>query len=112
MRLERDPFRMDLRYAKLCMELDCNTVFDASMYRHCPACSSGEFYPIESWINRDRSAKALGTVRAETGVASDVSTPRALWLARLRAARAASESRGAGTPVRLRARFAQRRRAV
>jgi hypothetical protein len=111
MKLERDPFRMDLRYAKLCMELDCNTVFDASMYRHCPACSSGEFYPIESWINRDRSKKVFGAVRAEADAVSDAPTPRALWLARLRAARAAGESRGA-TPVRLRARFAQRRRAV
>src|SRR5262249_44719596 len=53
MRLEKDPFRIDLRSAKLCMELDCNTVFDATMYRHCPTCGSIEFYPLESWLNRD-----------------------------------------------------------
>ena len=113
MKLEKDPFRMDLRYAKLCMELDCNTVFDASMYRHCPACSSVEFYPLESWLNRDRSQRAPAVPRGVVGDATDAleSTPRALWLARLRAARAESESRDVATPARLRARFAQRRRA-
>jgi hypothetical protein len=113
MKLEKDPFRMDLRSAKLCMELDCNTVFDASMYRHCPTCSSVEFYPLESWLNRDRSQRAQAAPRGVVGDATDAleSTPRALWLARLRAARAESESRGATAPVRLRARSAQRRRA-
>jgi hypothetical protein len=114
MRLEKDPFRMDLRYAKLCMELDCNTVFDASVYRQCPTCSSVEFYPLESWLNRDRSQKAPVAMRPSApGDATDgsPSTPRALWLARLRAARAESEARGVGAPVRRRARPAQRRRA-
>lgn len=113
MKIEKDPFRMDLRHAKLCMELDCNTVFDASMYRDCPACSSAEFYPLESWLNRDRSRRAPVTVPVALGDATDglPSTPRALWLARLRAARAASESRGGGAPVRLRVRSALRRRA-
>ena len=112
MKLEKDSFRMDLRYAKLCMELDCNTVFDASMYRDCPACSSVEFYPLESWLNRDRSQRTPMTVPA-LGDATDglPSTPRALWLARLRAARAESEFPGAGAPVRLRVRSALRRRA-
>jgi len=113
MKLEKDSFRMDLRYAKLCMELDCNTVFDASMYRHCPTCSSAEFYPLESWLNRDRSQRTPVAVPAARGDATDglPSTPRALWLARLCAARAESESRGAGAPVRLRVRSALRRRA-
>ena len=112
MKLEKDPFRMDLRYAKLCMELDCNTVFDASMYRHCPACSSVEFYPLESWLNRDRSQRTPVAVPAPGDATEGLaSTPRALWLARLRAARAESESRDVATPARLRARFAQRRRA-
>jgi hypothetical protein len=112
MKLEKDPFRMDLRYAKLCMELDCNTVFDASMYRDCPACSSVEFYPLESWLNRDRSQRTPVAVPAPgDATGGSPSTPRALWLARLRAARAESESRDVATPARLRARFAQRRRA-
>jgi len=113
MKLEKDSFRMDLRYAKLCMELDCNTVFDASMYRHCPACSSAEFYPLESWLNRDRSQRTPVAVPAALSDVTDglSSTPRALWLARLRAARAESEFPGAGAPVRLRVRSALRRRA-
>jgi hypothetical protein len=106
MKLERDPFRMDLRYAKLCMELDCNTVFDASTCRHCPTCGSIEFYPLESWLNRDRSQKAPG---AET--ASLPSSRRVRWLWRLRGARVESEARAAAAPVKLRARAAQRRRA-
>jgi len=113
MNIEKDAFRMDLRSAKLCMELDCNTVFDASMYRHCPACSSAEFYPLESWLNRDRSQRTPVAVPAALSDVTDglSSTPRALWLARLRAARVESESRGVGAPVRLRVRSALRRRA-
>ncbi len=53
---EVETSRIDLRYASLCMELDCNTVFDSVRYRHCPTCGSVEFYPLESWLNRDRSA--------------------------------------------------------
>jgi hypothetical protein len=112
MTLDKDPFRMDLRSAKLCMELDCNTVFDTSMYQHCPACTSAEFYPLESWLNRERSQRAPVAVPA-LGDATDglPSTPRALWLGRRRAAPAESESRGVGAPVRLRVRAALRRRA-
>ncbi|HKW94923.1 MAG TPA: hypothetical protein VJX92_23765 [Methylomirabilota bacterium] len=108
MRLERDPFRIDLRSAKLCMELDCNTVFDASMYRHCPTCGSVEFYPLESWLNRDRSQK----VQSGATVAAFKSGPRALWLGRLRSARAESLARGGAASVRARSRFTQRRRAA
>ena len=113
MTLDKDPFRMDLRSAKLCMELDCNTVFDASMYQHCPACTSAEFYPLESWLNRERPQRTPVTVPAALGDATDglPSTARALWRGRLRAAPAESESRGLGAPVRLCVRAALRRRA-
>ncbi|MGH7400481.1 MAG: hypothetical protein ACRELW_23405 [Candidatus Rokuibacteriota bacterium] len=94
---ERDLARMDLRAAKLCMELDCNTIFDAAMYRHCPTCGSVEFYPLEAWLNRDRSRRALGVDTApRLG-----STPRAFWLARLREKRA--------EPLKLQARVLRRR---
>ena len=110
MRLERDPFRIDLRAAKLCMELDCNTVFDASMYHQCPTCGSVEFYPLESWLNRDRAQKQ----KAQSGatISAFRSGPRALWLERLRGARAESLARGVAASVRARSRSAQRRAAV
>jgi hypothetical protein len=41
------------------MELDCNTIFDARMYRHCPTCGSVESYPLEAWLNRERSRKPV-----------------------------------------------------
>ena len=59
MKLEQDTFRIELRSAKLCMELDCNTIFDARMYRHCPTCASVESYPLEAWLNRERSRKPV-----------------------------------------------------
>jgi hypothetical protein len=59
MKLEQDTFRIELRSAKLCVELDCNTVFDARMYRHCPTCASVESYPLEAWLNRERSRKPV-----------------------------------------------------
>jgi len=80
------------------MELDCNTIFDSAMYRHCPTCASVEFYPLETWLNRHRAPKAAS---ADT-VPRVKFTPRALWLARLREKRA--------EPLKLQAR-AQRRRA-
>ncbi len=107
MKLERDPFRIDLRSAKLCMELDCNTVFDATMHRHCPTCGSVEFYPLESWLNRDRSQKAPSA----EAIAGFRSGPRAVWLGRLRSARAESLARGVATSIRLRSRSTPRRRA-
>jgi hypothetical protein len=55
MTVERDAFRIDLRSAKLCMDLDCNTIFDATRYRDCPTCGSIEFYPLEPWLNRRRA---------------------------------------------------------
>ncbi|MGH7300825.1 MAG: hypothetical protein ACREK9_13515 [Candidatus Rokuibacteriota bacterium] len=98
MNSERELSRIDLRAAKLCMELDCNTIFAAAMYQHCPTCGSVESYPLEAWLNRDRSQRA----RSADTAARVRSTPRALWLGRLRETRAES--------LTLQAR-AQRRRA-
>jgi hypothetical protein len=64
MNLERDPFRTDLRSARLCMELDCNTIFDAGRDQDCPACGSAEAYPLETWLNR-RRARVSQQHRAE-----------------------------------------------
>lgn len=94
---EKDLSRIDLRAAKLCMELDCNTIFAAAMYRHCPTCGSVEFYPLEAWLNRDRSTRAPSVDTAPLFRA----TPRSSWLARLREKRA--------EPLKLQARALRRR---
>jgi hypothetical protein len=54
MSVERDAFRTTLRGASLCLELDCNTIFDSARYRECPTCGSAEAYPLEAWLNRYR----------------------------------------------------------
>jgi len=108
---QRDLPRIDLRFAKLCMELDCNTVFDSALFRHCPTCGSVEFYPLESWLNRERSEKApaaLGNLGADRAVRV-TSMPRALWLERLREKPAASDARIAAGPVKIAARARRRR---
>jgi hypothetical protein len=111
MPFQRDLPRIDLRFAKLCMELDCNTVFDSAMFRHCPTCGSVEFYPLESWLNRERSEKApaalgnLGAGRAGRRPA----LPRPPGLERLREKRAASDARIATGPVKIQARARRRR---
>jgi len=97
MNFQRDLPRIDLRLAKLCIELDCSTVFDSAMFRHCPTCGSDEFYPLESWLNRERSVKASVADRA-VGVTA---MPRPLWLQRLRAK---SDARLAATPDKIEAR--------
>jgi hypothetical protein len=104
--------RMDLRAAKLCMELDCNTIFDTALYRHCPSCGSVESYPLESWLNRDHlptlSAAALDALGADrAGCLGPAS--RAQWLTRLRARRAESEARLAAEPIKLHAHVPRRR---
>ena len=111
MTLERDPFRMDLRSAKLCIELDCNTIFDASMYRHCPTCGSAEFYPLESWLNRDRARKPMRAALTADAAAALKPMSRALWLDRLRAGGPDGDRRTVPVAARLRARAALRRRA-
>jgi hypothetical protein len=111
MPFQRHLPRIDLRFAKLCMELDCNTVFDSAMFRHCPTCGSVEFYPLESWLNRERSEKApatLGNLGADRAVRV-TSMPRALWLERLREKRAASDARIGTGPVKIQARARRRR---
>ena len=108
---QRDLPRIDLRFAKLCMELDCNTVFDSALFRHCPTCASVEFYPLESWLNRERSEKApvvLGNLGVDHAVRV-TPTPRARWLERLREKRTASDARIAAGPVKIQA-SARRRR--
>ena len=102
MSFQRELPRIDLRFAKLCMELDCNTVFDSAMFRHCPTCGSAEFYPLESWLNREWSVKASVADRAVGGSAM----PRPLWLQRLRAK---SDARLAATPDKIEARARGRR---
>ena len=107
----RDLPRIDLRFAKLCMELDCNTVFDAAMFRNCPTCGSIEFYPLESWLNRERSEKApvvIGNVNVDRAVRV-AAMPRPLWLERLRAKRAESDARLAAGPAKIQARVRRRR---
>src|SRR5216684_5530904 len=54
MSVQRDAFRTTLRVASLCLELDCNTIFDSARYRECPTCGSAETYPLETWLNRYR----------------------------------------------------------
>ena len=111
MSFQRDLPRIDLRFAKLCMELDCNTVFDSAMFRHCPTCGSVEFYPLESWLNRERSEKApvaRGNVGPDRALRV-TSLPRPLWLERLRAKRAQSDARIAAAPAKIQAPVRRRR---
>ena len=103
--------RIELRFAKLCMELDCNTVFDSAMFRHCPTCGSVEFYPLESWLNRERAEKVsvtLGASVVDRAVRVNA-MPRPLWLQRLRAKRAESDARLAVAPDKNPARVRRRR---
>ena len=81
MKLDQDTFRMDLRSATLCMELECNTLFDARMYRHCPTCGSVESYPLETWLNRERSRRPVrAACRAD---ATSKTQSRSRWMDRL-----------------------------
>ena len=80
MNVESNTFRIELRSAKLCMELDCNTIFDARMYRHCPTCSSVESYPLEAWLNRERSRRAARVPFHAEGALK--TAPRSRWLDR------------------------------
>jgi len=85
MKLEKDTFRIDLRSATICMELDCNTIFDTGMHRHCPTCGSVESYPIETWLNRERMRKpARSAFDADTTL---MTAPRTRWMDRLGATR-------------------------
>jgi hypothetical protein len=48
---------VDLRSASLCIELDCNTVFDGTAYRHCPRCGNAECFPLALWLDRAGQAR-------------------------------------------------------
>jgi hypothetical protein len=45
------PSGMLLARACLCLELDCNTVFDSSVSTLCPGCGSGASYLLANWLN-------------------------------------------------------------
>jgi len=55
---------VDLRSASLCIELDCNTIFDGASTRHCPRCGSDECYPLAVWL--DRATRQSETKRGVT----------------------------------------------
>jgi len=38
--------------AVLCLELDCNAVFDGSAGAPCPRCGSVMSYPLAAWLDR------------------------------------------------------------
>ena len=82
MKVESNPFRIGLRAAKLCMELDCNTIFDSRVYRQCPTCSSVEAYPLEAWLNRERARRPVRAAFVAEGAPKTM--PRSRWLDRLR----------------------------
>jgi len=49
--------------AALCVELDCNTVFDGSMGAPCPRCGSVMSHPLAAWLDRDRPSAQPGSSR-------------------------------------------------
>jgi hypothetical protein len=66
------PFRVLLASASLCLELDCNTVFDSSVATRCPGCGGGGSYRLADWLNR----KGIGQEPARRG-APRLVVPRA-----------------------------------
>ena len=78
MKLDQDTFRMELRAATLCMELDCNTIFDARMYQHCPTCGRVESYPLETWLNRERSRRPMRAACRADATPKTVSRSRSM----------------------------------
>lgn len=46
---------IELSAAVLCLELDCNTVFDRSAREQCPRCGGTESYPLAAWLDRERA---------------------------------------------------------
>jgi hypothetical protein len=41
--------------AAICLDLDCNTVFDFSAADNCPQCGGG-YYLLSRWLNRDAAS--------------------------------------------------------
>jgi hypothetical protein len=111
MRLQHDLPRIDLRFAKLCMELDCNTVFDSALFRHCPTCGSVEFYPLESWLNRERLPNTASPQKLLDALGGDAASrvERARWLRRLRETRVEGTADLETSPLKLRIRNPRRR---
>ncbi len=111
MSLQRELPRMDLRFAKLCIELDCSTLFDSAIFRHCPTCGSVECYPVESWLNRERSETAPGVIgNGNMDRAARVADmPRPVWLERLRAKRVEGDASPTVGPAKIQALVRRRR---
>ena len=55
---QRPAFNVELGSAALCLELDCNTVFDGSMGAPCPRCGSVMSHPLAAWLDRGAHAGA------------------------------------------------------
>jgi hypothetical protein len=51
---------VELDAAALCLELDCNTVFDRSAVHRCPRCGGSESYPLAVWLDRGDAADRRG----------------------------------------------------
>jgi len=52
-----------LAKASLCLDLNCNTVFDSSISARCPACASAEFFPLSGWLNPHPTRREAATPR-------------------------------------------------
>jgi hypothetical protein len=111
MTVRLDLSRVDLRAAKLCMELDCNTIFDGAGFRHCPSCGSYESYPLESWLNRERLPNTASPQKLLDSLGGDAASraERARWLRRLRETRAESAADLGTVPLKLPTRSSRRR---
>ena len=57
------PFGIRLAKASLCLDLDCNMVFDSSISARCPSCFSGEFFPLAGWLNVNPTRQERSTPR-------------------------------------------------
>ena len=66
----RPAFTVDLRAAALCLELDCNAVFDGSMGAPCPRCGSVMSHPLAAWLDRARPSAQAGASRPVRALAS------------------------------------------
>ncbi|PYN38209.1 MAG: hypothetical protein DME01_01440 [Candidatus Rokuibacteriota bacterium] len=54
-----------LASAALCLELDCNTVFDGSAGAPCPRCGSVMSHPLAAWLDRGvRASVQTGSARS------------------------------------------------
>jgi hypothetical protein len=56
-------FGILLARASLCLDLDCNMVFDSSISTRCPSCASAEFFPLSGWLNVSPTRQEPATPR-------------------------------------------------